>query len=73
MQPRVETRTVTVTEVRTLTPPPDLLQSCLPDTTFRVVTNADGIDYSNWLESMLQQCDSQIKLIKQWATESGGQ
>ncbi|WP_443627105.1 Rz1-like lysis system protein LysC [Arsukibacterium indicum] len=68
MQPKVETRTVTVTEVVYLSPPADLLRSCLPTTAFKVATNADGIDYSNWLESLLQRCNSQINLIEQWAS-----
>ncbi|WP_449421116.1 Rz1-like lysis system protein LysC [Rheinheimera salexigens] len=64
---------MTITKPVYMTPPADMLQSCLPLTHFNVSTNADSISYSNWLESMLEQCEQRIESIKQWAAQSGSQ
>jgi hypothetical protein len=66
---QVITRTVVQQVPVYLTPPASLLADCLPDNSFNVTTNADGIDYSNWLESLLLQCHNNIQLIKRWANE----
>lgn len=70
---RVEYRTVTVTERVYLTPPSDMLQPCIPTERFSVITNADGIGYSAWLESLLSECDSKIYQIRTWSADQGGQ
>ena len=67
---RVITRTVVQKQPVYLTPPASLLSDCLPQTTFKVATNADGIDYTNWVESLLLQCHNNIQLIKRWASEA---
>ena len=66
---RVTTRTVVQKVPVYLTPPESLLADCIPATTFKVATNADGIDYTIWVQSLLLQCHNNIQLIKRWASE----
>lgn len=52
-----------------LTPPESLTADCLPVQRFKIATNADGTDYTIWLQSLLLQCHNNIQLIKRWAGE----